>query len=537
MPGIGIGICLGIASGPPLPTAPPNAPTIGTAAASYNDIQGNIYTVTFAPSGSGQPAANYLVTLSTGETKSGASSPIVFINTLSNDVARTATVQAVNAAGQSASSSASNSATPISLVRTAVVQNRVYYQEETQAKIATVDLRAVITGSGDLKDFAPMVHGWYESYLTSYTAISGAYTINEMSAYSGANTPVPVTWGGFPSITINPGDTEIIADYITAAQLLGVGNTVIPRGTKIWYKFRITFASTSQGALCTADLMADMAGSQHAFYDPVATTLTNTSLTQGAWTATGTALVNARPTGMVPQTVGHYAYGDPATYMGIGDSIIAASNHDEISKETGRGWFQNLMTDDGAVTNPVSSMNCGVANDFNTKFATNPKMLALSKFNRYGICAAGVNDIAQQGTGNVSVIHTAEKVIWSTMKSSSRGGAMRIIRKYLTPRSETAGPPKTLNSAPNTQWGLGEKSQQMHALYAADLTGGFIDYFIQDLGVRQSEDPNDPLFYLWKYNGGTNVYDTIMTTDGLHVKNVAVRLIANSFRPLLAQLA
>lgn len=516
----------------------PGAPTNVVALASYNDLQGNILSVSFtAPASNGGAAiTSYTVTLSTGETKSGSSSPIVFVNTLSNGVARSATVKATNSAGAGASSSPSGSVTPIALLRSVAAQNRTYYIEESRTKLCTVDLRAVIIGSGAISDFAPMVHGWFQSYVTAMTNCSGAYTINEMSAYTGSNTPVPVTWGGQTSKVVNPGDTEVIADFITAAQLLGGGATEIPVNTTIWYKFRITLSSTAAGALCTGDLVSDIPGSQHAFYDPGATTLTNTSATIGAWTATGTALETGRPTGMVPQTVGHYVNGDPATFMAIGDSIIAASNHDEVVKTTGRGWFNNLMVDTNGI--PISAMNTSVANDLIEKVYLNTKLHALSKYCRFAFDEIGTNSIAQQGTGNPAVLINYSKTMWANMKAASVGGNMPIIRTLLTPRSESSGPTKTINSAPNTQWGVGEKAAQMHALWATALSGGFINYLVVSNSVRQGTDPSDISFWLWKYNPAavTNVYDTLMTTDGLHMKNLGTMAHVSDYRPLVTQL-
>lgn len=509
----------------------PGAPTIGTSTASYNDTQGNIFSVTFTPPASdgGATITSYTATLSTGETVTGVSSPLVFVNTLSNGVARTATVKATNGVGQGPASAASNSATPIALLRGVVAQNRTYYTEESRTKLCTADLRGVIVGSGAIKDFAPMVHGWYESYISNMTNCSGAYTINEMSVYSGANTPVAVTWSGATSKVINPGDTEIIADMITAAQLLGGGASEIPQGTTIWIKFRITLASTASGALCTGDLVSDFPGSQHAFYDPAATTLTNTSATQGAWTATGTALETGRPAGMVPQIVGHFVNGDPATFMAIGDSILASSNHDEVSKTTGRGWFANLMVK--ADSSVIASMNTSVANDFIEKVYLNTKLHALSKYNRYVIDEIGTNSIAQQGTGNPAVLINYSKTMWANLKSNSAGGACKIIRTLLTPRSETSGPSKVMNSAPNTGWGVGEKAAQMHALWATALAGGFIDYLIASSSVRGGTDPSAVEYWLWAGGTGTN-----LTTDGLHMKNAGVVAHVTDYRPLINSL-
>jgi hypothetical protein len=96
------------AGGNPPASAPPNAPTIGTATA--GDASAS---VAFTPSGSGQPANTYTVTSTPGSiTGTGSGSP-VNVAGLTNGVAYTFSVHATNTAGNSAESAASNSVTPV----------------------------------------------------------------------------------------------------------------------------------------------------------------------------------------------------------------------------------------------------------------------------------------------------------------------------------------------------------------------------------------------------------------------------------------
>lgn len=86
----------------------PGAPTIGTAAAGNGKA-----TISFSPpvSDGGTAITSYKVTASTGQTGSGAASPVT-VTGLTNDVAVTFTVKAINAAGTSPASAASNAVTP-----------------------------------------------------------------------------------------------------------------------------------------------------------------------------------------------------------------------------------------------------------------------------------------------------------------------------------------------------------------------------------------------------------------------------------------
>jgi hypothetical protein len=88
----------------------PNPPTIGTATGASS---GSV-SVAFIPpvQNGGAPITLYTVTANTGQTATGASSPIL-ISGLTSGVYYTFTVTATNSLGQSTASSASNSASPV----------------------------------------------------------------------------------------------------------------------------------------------------------------------------------------------------------------------------------------------------------------------------------------------------------------------------------------------------------------------------------------------------------------------------------------
>lgn len=88
----------------------PGAPTIGTATAGDASVS---VTFTAPASDGGSAITSYTVTMSTGQTATGASSPIT-VTGMTNGTPATATVHATNAIGNSAESAASNSVTPAS---------------------------------------------------------------------------------------------------------------------------------------------------------------------------------------------------------------------------------------------------------------------------------------------------------------------------------------------------------------------------------------------------------------------------------------
>lgn len=115
----------------------PDAPTIGTATAGdgYVDVA-----FTAPASNGGSAVLDYTAALSTGQTATGATSPIRV--TAPNGVAATATVKARNAVGSSVASAASNSVTP-----TGAVTYATWNPADKHASIALSNGNLTATGS------------------------------------------------------------------------------------------------------------------------------------------------------------------------------------------------------------------------------------------------------------------------------------------------------------------------------------------------------------------------------------------------------
>jgi len=177
------------------PKGVPTAPTIGTATA--GDASAS---VTFtAPSFSKLPITSYTVTASPGgATGTGSSSPIT-VSGLSNGTAYTFTVRASHANGQSAASSASNSASPA---------------QPTYALSQTFNASGNYTVPASMTKIA--VYGWGgggaggstgSQYQGAGGGGGGGFAFQEYSVTPGQNFVVTIGAGGNRNGTRNAGTT------------------------------------------------------------------------------------------------------------------------------------------------------------------------------------------------------------------------------------------------------------------------------------------------------------------------------------------
>jgi Fibronectin type III domain len=151
--------------------AKPDAPTIGTASRTASQQ----VTVTYTAPGfnGGVPITSYTATSSPGSitgTVSQAGSGSVIVNGLTNGTAYTFTVTATNAVGTSASSSASNSATPYTVAGAPTIGTAT----ATTSSQATVSFTAPGSNGG--------------STITSYTAVSSPGSITGTLSQAGSGT-------------------------------------------------------------------------------------------------------------------------------------------------------------------------------------------------------------------------------------------------------------------------------------------------------------------------------------------------------------
>ena len=159
----------------------PYAPTIGTATdvGTSRAYDNGAVTVTFTPTGP-NAATSFTVTASTGQTATGASSPII-VTGIATGATPTFTVTGTNAQGTGPASAASNSVTVTTVPQSPTIDSAVNSpsQRDYNNGLATVTFTARGTGG---------------KAITGYTALSSG-------AQTGTGATSPVTVAGLASAT------------------------------------------------------------------------------------------------------------------------------------------------------------------------------------------------------------------------------------------------------------------------------------------------------------------------------------------------
>ena len=428
--------------------------------------------------------------------------------------------------------------------RFVTIENRIFNANEGRTTITggvgwmTRTLHTI--GSGNVKDIFLILDGYTKPAGTAETNLPNAFTITECYVEIVGEAPVQVLFGGSPTFTVNPGDSNIESDLVTAAQMKP-GSTRLTIGTEFWVKTIGTVPTVDAATRMPTSVRnkLDATGTKFGWYSSANTTIVNGPSVAGAFTWTGTT-PDDRNAGWTPMIGGHFEDGtDPVVMLFDGDSITQGLQ-DNTVKRTGRGWPQYVLYGDGTTspsTGIRAGVNLGVSGDSFATRKTATKMISKAKYCTDITVATGTNDIAIAGTGNPVTIHADRLALKASYVAAvtNTNRAPKTMFIQLQPQSTAGSPTKIVNSAPNTGWGVGEKSAQFNALGLAEV-GVNVTYFAQTPSIRQS--PNNTLVehYLWPFTGGTNIFDTTYTPDGQHPGNDGVVAWANDVNPVYRQI-
>ncbi len=435
--------------------------------------------------------------------------------------------------------------TPSSLMRVTTVENRVFNTFENRAAAVGVASGTVnwfvhtlhVIGSGSVKDVTCLIDGYYKQAGQAETNLPAGMVITKMHLQVVGEAPVPLLIGVSRSYTITPGESNTEGTLLTAAQMKAAV-TLLPIGTKFWFKAEgtILFNGSIPSSVRHKD---DAVGTQFGWYNPANTTIVNGVDVAGPFTWTGTN-ADLRNNGWSPMFVGHYQDGtDPVNFLFVGDSNTQGLQ-DNGANETGRGWPQNVLTGD-ATSSPStgyrSGINLGISGDSGVSLTGATKLLSKQKYCTDNSVNTGANDLGQAGVGSVTTTHNARVSIKNTLAANAVGSRPpKTIVLQFHPQSTSGNPTKTINSAPNTEWGVGEKAAQVNALAAAAVGTDFYAYATTP-SIRQNTDNTNIDHYRWKFTGGTNVYDTTYTPDGQHASNIGVLAIKADVNPVFRSIA
>jgi lysophospholipase L1-like esterase len=428
--------------------------------------------------------------------------------------------------------------------RFVTIENRIFNGNEGRTTVTggvgwfTRTLHTV--GSAKLKNINLVTDGYIKPAGSPETDLPNAYTIDEIYVEVVGKTPVQILWGGAASKTINPGDSNITSDQRLANEL-NSALSLLPIGTEFWVKAIgtvPTVAAATRMPTCVRNI-ADATGTRFGWYNPANTTIVNGPSVAGDFTWTGTA-PDLRTSGWAPQIIGEFEDGkDAVVTFASGDSITQGLQ-DATPKRTGRGWYQYVLYGDGSNSESTgirAGYNAGVSGDTAASQKGMTKTMSKMQWCTDIFSLCGTNDIGQAGGGNTAAqVHADRLAIATSLKAQYVGTRTpKVIFCELQPQSTSGNPTKTINSAPNTGWGVGEKSDQTNALAIAAVGSG-VDYYAATPSIRQSTDKLTAENFTWKYTGGTNAFDTTYTPDGQHPGNVGVVAWAADVNPVYRQI-
>lgn len=403
-----------------------------------------------------------------------------------------------------------------------------------------------VVGSAPVATINALIDTVYKSAGSPHTTLANSIIVNSMTLYITGETPVPVKLSNAASFTLSPGLINQQLDTITANQLKA-SLSELPIGTEFWCKAEGTLPTTTSVMMSCVRHKDDASGTQFAYFNTANTQIVNGTNVAGPFTFTGIGATpvagpDLRNNGWAPSFIGTFnapVNTDPVVLYADGDSLVQGLQ-DSVARRTGRGYVQQILMGDGstsASTGLRAGWNGGVSGDTINSRKNNTYLLSKMQFCTDVLIEAGTNDIAQAGTGNPTTIHADRMTLKANLLAQATGPRVpKFFMHQLQPQSTSGNPTKSINSAPNTGWGLGEKSAQLNALAAQEVTNGNLYGYALTPSVRQSADPANALHYLWPYKdpatSPTNVFDTAATPDGQHYGNTGSPLAAADISPL-----
>lgn len=395
-------------------------------------------------------------------------------------------------------------------LRSAEVQNRDYDSLQTQAASnAKVERWPHLVCGSPRRNLRIRVANWYK-LSTAETDNVNSITIQAASLQAPNGAVFPLYFNGQRSITLAPGDFDIMSDAVLPAIF---SYPVFPEG--IYFTKSIITVPTLGGSVVTNGYVAvaDAAGSQSGWYDTANTTPSSVDAA-GTFTVTGTALINAN-SGFRPGL-----FGSPVTDVFCpffdGDSIGAGFSDTTSRNIGGVGEWQRAAYNDNIV--PIPSMNSSKPSARSTIAITGTKWRAGLKYVNAYIDEYLTNDASDNETA--ATMQTRSTTLWDIVKAA---GVNTIIKVGLICRTTSTDNWSTLaNQTPiSAAWSSGGTVEAMGAWFLTKVADGTITAYADMLTMK---DPTN--VFAWRTNGSPN----FLNADQVHPNTVGTRRAAKELR-------
>lgn len=286
-------------------------------------------------------------------------------------------------------------------------------------------------GAGDRSDLVLAFKNWRLD-LTGVVLNGNAFTIVQLAVECNGIVQ-PAYFGGVRNRTVAAGEAKVLADALLPAQF---GLTEFAVGTQYWIRVHIS-VTTSGHAFPEGPNYEDARGGTFPdwvgwAYDPAVNTST------GAIDATGPIGLGAGGGDgrhvLSVISLGRFVSGDPATWAGFGDSIMAMSS-DDLAGLGYAGFFARSLVNETFNGGYGAGMAFGVSGATPNMWLTGSNIAHAQEF--WGYAKYGVEEF---GTNNFyfgdSLATTQAQVqgMWALMRSA---GMTEIIRTAILPRTDS----------------------------------------------------------------------------------------------------
>jgi lysophospholipase L1-like esterase len=306
-------------------------------------------------------------------------------------------------------------------------------QSLTTTRLYQVSRRAFWLGSGDMSQLVLSFLNWTIG-TGGVTLVGNSFTIVKASLEKDGGSYTPITFGGSRSKVIAAGDTDIQCDAISPSAF---SLTKFTRDEKYWLRILVQVPAAGNVLPKGQGYNGSRGGTfptwvGYAFDPTENTTVPDVDGTGTIGTGNGIFNNNVNP---IPYVVlGRFKTGDPATWLGIGDSIMDTSN-DTLTNVGFAGYFARAMTNDTFTANFVGGMDFGVSGGLAALWSgTNiAKATAYWKYAKYATEEFGTNNFAVSAQ-SLATMQGQQTTLWTQMLGIS-GGPTKILRSKLLPRT------------------------------------------------------------------------------------------------------
>lgn len=384
--------------------------------------------------------------------------------------------------------------------------------------------RRFVIGAGDRSDLVPSFKNWIME-LSGVTPNTNGFTIEEAAVEIGASY-VPVTFGGSPSRFVTAGETDVKGDAIAPSEF---SLTEFAVGTECWLRVHDSVTTAGHQLLEGVNYEGARQGVYPDWvgwaFDPAENPNVDPIYGVGQIDPNGAADGCRAASAVI---LGRFVSGDPATWLGIGDSIMWGSD-DSMEGEGFGGFFARALTNATFDGSWGAGMNFGVSGAGPNLWTEGANLELAMAYWQYAKCAVdefGTNPFYFGAP--LASVQADSQALWALLRGE---GIEDIIHPHILPRTDSTDSwATTANQTPvNSAFQAGGNADLFNTWLSTRIGPTGISSVLALNSVRAASSGAGR--WQWAVNGTPNYMCDLI---GTHPTGVGHALIATDLRTEMA---